>query len=247
MVSFKKIAVVAAGVCLVGYSDVSGQSLRTLGEDVETSVSKEGEKSPETFDITTLLTGTMPAVPSLADPLSVLLYPITLIKNTILGPKVDAVAAGTIPTFNKHSVFGPSGGCSGNINVKFGTVGASTSNVGKVVTMAKLVSVNPKLLRFCPDYAIPQCKWAYVFPKGVVGTAGQTAEYAVMMYVLTTKSWALFRANLADESVVAYSYSLNTDKLSPDQCTTYPWGVGAASVFTQSQSVQGITCKVNTV
>eukprot|EP00922_Rhytidocystis_sp_ex-Travisia-forbesii_P002914 GHVS01004287.1.p1 GENE.GHVS01004287.1~~GHVS01004287.1.p1 ORF type:complete len:258 (-),score=15.11 GHVS01004287.1:209-982(-) len=254
MVSFKKIAVVTAGVCLVGYSDASGHSLRTLGEDIETKTSQEVEKtpdlfemSPDFFDVASLLPVKIPTVPSLDDPLGILLYPITLIKNSLLSPKADAVAAIVKPSQVdvNAQVFGASGGCAGNIVVEFGTGAASSSNVGKVVPMKKLIAVNPNLLRLCPDYAIPQCKWAYVFPKGVAGTGGQTAEYAVMMYVLTTKAWALFRANVVEESVVAYSYSPDTDKLSPDQCTTYPWPVGAASVFTQGQSVQGITCKVS--
>eukprot|EP00922_Rhytidocystis_sp_ex-Travisia-forbesii_P002908 GHVS01004280.1.p1 GENE.GHVS01004280.1~~GHVS01004280.1.p1 ORF type:complete len:262 (+),score=33.45 GHVS01004280.1:171-956(+) len=246
-------------VCLFAAGS-KAQSLRSVAEE---SVKKSTEFFPDVLGIVPLVDDLESVVPKKIDvigknlipgvdlsnlinvkpqsPLDSLFAPVNAIKDTILSfalfPTKTTTAA---PIDATAPVVAES--CEGNISVEFGDGDLSVVTEGKLLPVAKLALLNPALLGFCGDVFTPQCKWGYVFPNGVVGGVDEVnAEYAVMMYVLSTKTWALLRAHIT-EPVVAYSSSVDVDELSPDLSTSYPWLTGPGGVFTNSQSVQSITC-----
>eukprot|EP00922_Rhytidocystis_sp_ex-Travisia-forbesii_P002911 GHVS01004283.1.p1 GENE.GHVS01004283.1~~GHVS01004283.1.p1 ORF type:complete len:257 (+),score=29.16 GHVS01004283.1:171-941(+) len=241
-------------VCLFAAGS-KAQSLRSVAEE---SVKKSTEFFPDVLGIVPLVDDLESVVPKKIDvigknlipgvdlsnlinvkpqgPLDSLFAPVNAIKDTILSFALFPTKTTT------EAPVGAAESCKGNISVEFGAGFPSSVTEGTLLPMAKIALLNPALLGLCGDPFTPQCKWGYVFPNGVVnGVDEVNAEYAVMMYVLATKTWALLRAHIT-EPVVAYSASADQDKLSPDLSTTFPWLTGPGGVFTNSQTVKSIIC-----
>eukprot|EP00922_Rhytidocystis_sp_ex-Travisia-forbesii_P021936 GHVS01032138.1.p2 GENE.GHVS01032138.1~~GHVS01032138.1.p2 ORF type:complete len:114 (+),score=10.59 GHVS01032138.1:838-1179(+) len=104
------------------------------------------------------------------------------------------------------------------------------------------MALNPALFSLCNDLSNPNCLFGYIFPGGVVkGVDGQLAKNALMYYVLLTKTWVLLEAPFG-QVPVSYAYGRDVDLSTPDKSTTFPWFSGAASVKTEGQTVQGMSC-----
>eukprot|EP00922_Rhytidocystis_sp_ex-Travisia-forbesii_P060595 GHVS01089835.1.p1 GENE.GHVS01089835.1~~GHVS01089835.1.p1 ORF type:complete len:247 (+),score=50.18 GHVS01089835.1:739-1479(+) len=229
-------------VCLVAVSlflcsIVNGQALRSLGLE-------EALKGPEDFDIATvtnlieglkelLLTDALKSfgTKKTTTTTAAAVTPATTATTTSATTSATTTAAATAPSV-----------CPGTITVNYGTEESSQSNVAKKVPMKKLMALNPSLFGLCNDMSTVQCSFGYVFPLGIVfGVDGEQAISAVMMYVLTTQTWALYKSTLG-ESPVSYSASLDVGLSSPAEAISYPWLTGPAAVTTAGQTVQGIAC-----
>eukprot|EP00922_Rhytidocystis_sp_ex-Travisia-forbesii_P061323 GHVS01090909.1.p1 GENE.GHVS01090909.1~~GHVS01090909.1.p1 ORF type:complete len:244 (+),score=20.77 GHVS01090909.1:224-955(+) len=235
------MAVVSKFVCLVAYcliavsaflpSAANGEALRSLAVE-------NARRSIEALDMAYLTD----AIIELKE---------LLMKSSLVdavGKRVTTATTATPTTTTTGSLTTGTGAvikpskCLGTITLNYGTVAASISNVGKKVPMKKLVALNPRLFGLCNDVYTPQCLFGYIFPLGIVnGSNGQTADSAVMVYLLSTKTWALYKSSFG-QSPLAFSSSMDVGLDSPDQATTFPWLTGPGAVETQGQTVQGVTC-----
>eukprot|EP00922_Rhytidocystis_sp_ex-Travisia-forbesii_P061321 GHVS01090906.1.p1 GENE.GHVS01090906.1~~GHVS01090906.1.p1 ORF type:complete len:309 (+),score=36.11 GHVS01090906.1:833-1759(+) len=237
-----KMAVVSKFVCLVAYCLIAVSAFlpsAANGEALRTSAVENAEKAPETLDMVRL-TDAMVQLKEVLMKTAVLDKAgkgITTTTTTAITTTTTTTGTGstTVAAINVSKCLGP-------ITLNYGTVQASRSNVGKKVPMKKLVALNPHLFGLCNDVFTPQCLFGYIFPLGIVdGVDGQQAGSAVMIYVLTTRTWALYKSEFA-QSPLSYSSSKDVGLESPHQATTFPWLTGPAAVDTQGQTVQGVTC-----